>query len=124
VSYQSYDASRKVLATGVATAISVRGDVGSVTGSPKRMLATVDFGATENTGAVTTVSNFMWKFRANTGDVARPVCCVVGRPDVDGLDDEDALLDQVNAVVTNIDGDTFDIVAHATGLYEVQITGE
>lgn len=123
---RTYAATRTVLNTATDTAITVSGDIGDSPGEPQSMLATVDFGGTESVEAKTTVTNFTW--RAVVGDRARPICRVVGRPGALGLDDEDALLDDVRAVVTNIqDGVSFDIVARApqgtTGLYEVQIMG-
>lgn len=126
---QTYVSSRLVVDTGVATASTASAEHGAAPAPVQSMLVTVDFGASGGGGANdarTTVTNFTWNKRA--GDRARPVATVVGRPDVLGVDDEDALLDQVTAVVTNIvDGVSFDVVAFApqgtTGLFEVQIVG-
>jgi hypothetical protein len=123
---QSYTTSRTVIATGVATAGTASGDIGPPAPIVQKLLCTVDFGDNSANLAKTTVSGFTW--RSTGGDVPRPVCTVVGRPGVLGVDDEDALLERVTAVVTNvIDGVSFDVVAHApegtTGLFEVQIVG-
>lgn len=125
---QTYVTSRIVESTGTATASTAIGDQGRSPGAPQSMLTTVDFGDTESGGARTIVYDFAW--RRKFGDRARPVCVVVGRPDVLGVDDEDALIEGITAIVTNIsatDG-SFDVIASApegtTGLYEVQITGD
>ncbi len=130
MTWRNYPATRTVLSTGTDTVITVRGETGSAPGQAQLMLATVDFGSDSgSTRAETTVSNFTWRRDPDTGDVPRPVCHVVGRPDVDGGDDEDVLLLNVRALVTNVvDGVDFKIIAvapgGATGLFEVHIRGE
>ncbi len=128
MTWRNYPATRTVLSTATDTVITVRGEIGRAPGQPQLMLATVDFGDGGDS-AKTTVTNFTWNRDSDTGDVPRPVCHVVGRPDVDGGDDEDALILGVRAIVTNIvDGVSFDIKAFApdgaNGLFEVHIRGE
>ncbi len=126
MSLQVYVTSRVVLRTGVATASTATGDQGRAPGAPQSLLTTVDFGEAASDGARTTVYDFSWG--RVLGDVARPIARVVGRPNVLGADDEDALIEQVTAIVTNITGTSFDVVAsapaRASGLFEVQITGD
>lgn len=123
---QTYVTSRLVVDTGTATASTATAEQGRAPGAPQSLLTTVDFGDAESNDAITTVSNFAWARKH--GDVARPIARVVGRPGVLGIDDQDALLDKVTALVTNITGESFDVVAFApegtAGLFEVQITGD
>lgn len=129
---QSIQIARTVLDTGVTT-------VANVTVSNATPLAhevppivhavtcTVDFGDVGGTGsdmALTTVTGQPWV--SSTSSKFIPQVC--GRPDVSGVDDEDALLDQVRAVVTNIvNGVGFDVVAHApegtNGQFLVHVIG-
>ncbi len=96
----------------------------------RSLMLTVDFGddmATEALVSVTSHPGLGW-IAVDDGLKARPICQVTGRPGVAGVDDEDALLDQVSARIVNIvDGVSFDVLAHApegtTGLYTVQILG-
>lgn len=100
-------------------------------GSARRITCTVDFGTSDGVepmdGARTTVLAGNWQQWISVAG-PRPICEVVGRPDVSGVDDEDALIEGVRVRVCNIvDGVSFDVVAHAadgaTGLFTVQIMG-
>jgi hypothetical protein len=129
MTYRNYAATRTVLSTETDTEITVRGEMGRAPGQPQTMLATVDFGDFETDSARTRVTNFTWHRDPDTGDVPRPVCHVVGRPSRSGVDDEEALILGIRAIVTNVvDGVSFDIIAFApdgaTGLFEVHIKGE
>lgn len=123
-----YSATRTAADTGVETAVVCWGEPPTLD-SPASLLVTVDFGDGASQ-AVTTVAGFAFRrtSRSIQSDRPRAIAHVVGRPDAQGLDDEDAVLDGVTAQVCNpIDGVSFDVVANApegtTGLYEVQIIG-
>jgi hypothetical protein len=124
---RSYTTSRTVIDTVTSTAGTAVGDSSNDAVAElfaaRALTCTVDFGSSDSDMAVTSITGVPWI--VNGGAF---VCNVVGRPDVSGADDEDALLDQVRAVVTNIvDGVSCDVVAHAPdgtgGVYLVHIVG-
>ena len=89
---------------------------------PNALMVPVDFGTAASDMAVTTVTGALWARSRGP----RPMAVVVGREDAD--DDEDALIEGITAVITNIvDGVSFDVVAHAPhstgGVYLVQVIG-
>lgn len=124
---RSYTSSRTVIDTGVSTAGAIQGDnsndaVAELFAS-RSFSCTVDFGSADSDMAITTITGIPWMTNS-----APHTCHVTGRPDVGGVDDEDALLDQVTAKVTNIvDGVSCDVIAYAPngtgGVYTVHIVG-
>ncbi len=124
-SRRTYTSSSLVIDTTTSTAGSVAGDSSNEAipelFAARGLTCTVDFGTTDADMACTTITGIEWM----TGATRRMVQ-VVGREV--SADDEDALLDQVRATITNIvDGVSFDVVAHApdgtSGVYLVHIVG-
>jgi hypothetical protein len=115
----SSTASSTVLDTGVATATYVgQGDASM----PNVLVVPVDFGTTGTSDMASTTVTAEWvKTRG-----PRPTALITGREDQ--LDNEDALVEEMLAIVCNIvDGVSFDVVCHApngtAGVYLVQVTG-
>ncbi len=112
-----------VVDTGVSTATYYASNKSAADRAPPNaLMVPVDFGSAASDEAVTTVTGALWA-RARG---PRPMAVVVGREDA--ADDEDALIEGVTAVITNIvDGVSFDVVAHAPndtgGVYFVQVIG-
>lgn len=127
---RTYSATRYAGDTGVpTTVVAVGDDSGEASPVPfgaRVVSVTVDFGISGD-HAKTSVSGVPW-----VKSSPRPLVQVVGRPTppvtTAGADDEDVLVNNVRALITNIvDGTSFDVVALATettnGIYTVQIMG-
>ena len=124
---RSYDSSTLVVSTLVATDGAAQGDQSNDANpaafAARSITVPVDFGDARSDLAITTVAGVPW---LNNGTPR--IVQVAGRPDVSAERCEDALLEGVTAIVTNItDGVSFDVVAHAPhgtgGIYNVHIVG-
>lgn len=114
----NYTATRFAGDTGTPTTVAAIGDASNDTAQPfacRAVQVTVDFGVSSDR-CRTSVAGVPWVL----GRSPRPHAQVVGRPATAltpaYVSDEDALNDQVLAIVTNIvDATTFDVIAYAPG---------
>lgn len=126
----NYTATRFAGDTGTPTTVAAIGDASNDAAQPFAMRSvqvTVDFGVNSDR-CRTSVAGVPWVLARRP----RPIAQAVGRPQTATspvfASDEDALNDQVLAIVTNIvDATTFDVIAFApggsSGVFIVQVYG-